>query len=815
MKKILFFLLFSFCLHSQAQFVTIPDPNFRAFLVANYPSCFNASQQMDTTCSGIVNEDTLEVSNLGISSIEGIGHFDKLKFFDCGSNNLTYLPTLPDSLRKLICYNNSLSVLPILPSGLKHIHAANCNFTTLPILPNGIQTVIFYSNQITSLTVLPNSIDTLVLTSNYLTNIDSLPINIKGLDCGNNQLITLPVLPQSLKILIFSNNNISNIPTLPSNLEYLYFRENNITNLPQLPNTIKHLVCSNNNIYLNKIPDSLVYLECYFNNLNYLPTLPNTLTYLHCSYNNLISLPILPAGLKEIFCVNNNLTSIPSLPNGLIYLFVENNPLLNCLPILPDSIQITTSSTSINCVPNLPPNLNQFPILPLCTSGSACEPQPTLSGKVFHDVNGNGFYDLGIDFTLFNRIISNSNGWVASSSPNGEYQMKLDSGVVNTFSLSPLYIYSNINPTSYTITPTSSGSQGNNYDFAVQLIPNIQDLRVDIANGPARPGFNQWVNVMANNVGTTNVSNATVKVLKPSTFTFINSIPAISTQIGDTLIWNNIKLNVFQQTGFAINWSIPSTAVIGTPYQIESWILPSVGDTTPANNYVMFNGVLQGSYDPNDKTVSKTIISTANLDEELKYTIRFQNTGTDTAFNIVVRDELSNNLDISTFKMLGASDNYSFLIREKGLLEVFFQNIQLPDSNINEPASHGFFEYSIKPKATMTANDSIFNTAQIYFDFNSPIITNTVVTKMIVTNINELSTIEANIFPNPTTGILNIELNETKATFTLTDINGRILIEKKFNQKDEINVNHLPAGIYIGKIKTNKGFKVVKIVKED
>jgi hypothetical protein len=75
--------------NAKAQFVTIPDPNFRTWLIQQYPSCFNASQQMDTTCSEIVNEDTVIVSNLGIQNLTGIQYFDSLITLKCYYNFLT------------------------------------------------------------------------------------------------------------------------------------------------------------------------------------------------------------------------------------------------------------------------------------------------------------------------------------------------------------------------------------------------------------------------------------------------------------------------------------------------------------------------------------------------------------------------------------------------------------------------------------------------------------------------------------------------------------------------------------------------------
>ncbi len=159
-----------------------------------------------------------------------------------------------------------------------------------------------------------------------------------------------------------------------------------------------------------------------------------------------------------------------------------------------------------------------------------------------------------------------------------------------------------------------------------------------------------------------------------------------------------------------------------------------------------------------DKSVSSEFLDPSMLDNELKYTIRFQNTGTDTAFTVMIRDTLSNNLDMSTFRILGASHNYSFIVRDNSLLEVFFQNILLPDSFTNEPKSHGFIQYAIKPKSTLAVGEEINNTAYIYFDFNSPVVTNTTNTKIVKTSIDDKVSIDADIYPNPNNGKVRVAL---------------------------------------------------------
>lgn len=135
-----------------------------------------------------------------------------------------------------------------------------------------------------------------------------------------------------------------------------------------------------------------------------------------------------------------------------------------------------------------------------------------------------------------------------------------------------------------------------------------------------------------------------------------------------------------------------------------------------------------GSFDPNDKTGYPKGLDPNNFIDTsttLNYKIRFQNTGTDTAFLVVIRDTLSQFLDPATIKMGAASHLYSWEILGNNTLQVVFENIMLADSNINEVGSHGFVKFKIDQQPNLDSGTSIENKAAIYFDFNEPVITNT------------------------------------------------------------------------------------------
>ena len=134
------------------------------------------------------------------------------------------------------------------------------------------------------------------------------------------------------------------------------------------------------------------------------------------------------------------------------------------------------------------------------------------------------------------------------------------------------------------------------------------------------------------------------------------------------------------------------------------------------------------SFDPNDKAVNPEGYTDKHFitpKDELEYMIRFQNTGTDTAFTVVIRDSISEHLDLSTLTSGASSHKYKFKIYGTGVAEWTFNNILLPDSNVNEPKSHGFIKYKINQKKNLEQGTVIENRAGIFFDMNPPVITNT------------------------------------------------------------------------------------------
>lgn len=219
--------------------------------------------------------------------------------------------------------------------------------------------------------------------------------------------------------------------------------------------------------------------------------------------------------------------------------------------------------------------------------------------------------------------------------------------------------------------------------------------------------------------------------------------------------------------------------------------------------------IVVGSWDPNDKSAVPTGYNPENIiraNTEIEYLIRFQNTGTDTAFRVEIRDTLSAFLDAASVRAGASSHNYRLDIRENGILNFIFDNIMLPDSNVDVAGSQGFIQFRIAQKADLPLGTVIENTASIYFDFNDPIVTNTVFHTigapfmMVGTQHAVNPLVQVRIQPNPmeTYAILGISGHRFQdGLLRLYSIDGKILQNRSFSG-NQVNIErmNMPAGNY-------------------
>ncbi len=222
-----------------------------------------------------------------------------------------------------------------------------------------------------------------------------------------------------------------------------------------------------------------------------------------------------------------------------------------------------------------------------------------------------------------------------------------------------------------------------------------------------------------------------------------------------------------------------------------------------------------GSFDPNQKTAVPTGAGSSHnilANQPIQYTIDFQNTGSDTAYRVLLRDVLSSNFDLNTFRPGYASHPCTWQIKGS-TLEVLFSPIALPDSNVNEPASHGFFSFNIDQKPNLPQGTYFENTADIIFDFNPPIYTNYVYHQIgkLTVKVDEPQLHAAlwQVLGNPTRDVATFQAMEEIAgekQFDLYDAAGRLVRSAQFSgQVFEFQRDMLEAGVYFFRIVEEKG----------
>ncbi|MBK7408884.1 MAG: hypothetical protein IPJ40_12995 [Saprospirales bacterium] len=216
-----------------------------------------------------------------------------------------------------------------------------------------------------------------------------------------------------------------------------------------------------------------------------------------------------------------------------------------------------------------------------------------------------------------------------------------------------------------------------------------------------------------------------------------------------------------------------------------------------------------GSLDPNDKSafpVGYRETHQITPETRLEYKVRFQNTGTDTAFIVIIRDTLSEWLDPASIRLQATSHPCDLQVLNDRRLVIHFPDILLPDSTTNEAASNGFVQFSIDQLPGNPIGEVIDNQASIYFDYNLPVITNEVFHTIGVDFVQDVSSANEvvhslrrlTVSPNPSDGPVHIQLSGAmNGQVILCDLGGRQLLKLPFqNGEALLEKGALAAGLY-------------------
>ena len=742
MTRVHFYFLFvsTLCSITTKAQVYIPDQGERDWLNATIPGIVDSNGVMDTLHPGIEQVHSLSFSSFQFGSelrLVGLQYLYELRNLYISTELIESLiiEGLPNTVDTLLLFTSDAAI-------------------SLPSLPQRMRSIAVYGMYNGSLTIaqMPDTIDMLI--------IDRIP-RLYWEEGGHIQHLILNEQASSLQL--------QSIVLPPFDAEIVNIRRVSMDSIDLSASTVRSLHLTDTEIGHVEWPMNVV--EIYMILQPYIPSdhFPSTLLSL------------------SAYVISG---CIPPLPEGLLSLatgWLPSNSV--CIPNWPESL-VDVMNTSFT---------QEYG--PYCSVlNSTCPGAlPGIAGRVFIDLNGNDVFDMGEPGLPQTSVTLQPNGNVVSCTPDGRWEVGVAPGNY-TISAASNYPYAlSTTPAEHTANVPNMGDADTDNDFAVTLIPDIQDLRVHLYADPARPGFDNQVYLRCENYGTTAV-DATVTFTFDVDQTWLGSSVAPTTTIGNTATWSFPAMPIGAVQQIVVDLNTAAIVPLGTAVTHTMIADPTSTDETPQDNVYAFNDSVVGSYDPNDKLLSPAVLTPIDValgETPIEYTIRFQNTGTYHAERVVILDTLSSELQWESMRFIASSHAHNWYITD-GVLHVIHNNIMLPESNANEPASHGFFTFSMLPKTNLGNGAVIENIAHIVFDFNEPIVTEPAVFMV---------DIGAGIAATTNGNALHVHPNPAQDRIQLT--NGMILPYRIMNALGQpmqqgllapgawLDVQALPAGAYI------------------
>lgn len=792
---------------------------------------------------------------------------ETLRELRCMNNEITSLPELINSnLDHLYCGGNQLTFLPVFPFFMQTIHCENNQLSNI-LLTDGIGSLDLNCshNNITEITTSADWLFFGLFDCSY-NDLTSLPFSqlqftsVNELNCSHNELTSLPIelVDWDLYSLDCSYNQISILHSelvQEGWLSELNCSNNQINWLPEFTEFISAFDCSNNN--LNCLPISLFWNvgtgDLIFtpgNNITCIPDGQNAEFY-----SDFFGLPICNASFM-------NGCDFRQVVQGSVFFDMDSDcspdfgefPLNNWVVESDQGTYAVTDSSGqysmwvypfttyelsisspvnnlfdITC-PNIPYTITpdtlqdtiadiNFPIevLEYCSwptvSLSATTHRPCFSNnhlQLYYCNDGTGVAeDAYIDLTVPANVILLSSSMPWNELGNDIYRFQL--GDLEIGECGSIHILDSVTCDLDLISHTEC--------FEAEIFP-ISDCfegdpkwnQASIKVNGACDGSN--IEFVIKNVGAGDMTESQPFTVYRNNQIF-SSEQSVSLPAGDSLIvpiiatGETFSLKLDQVEGHPGN-DMPRAIVEACgpePHALN--VIQSIVQNDQNDHIDIECVTFVASYDPNDKRVSPAGYGPLNFVNPevslLEYTIRFQNTGNDTAFNVQVIDTLpAQFVNPATFESLNSSHPYEVFMYDSGIVVWSFDNILLPDSNVNEPESNGFVKFKIRTREDLPLGTVINNTAAIYFDFNEAVITeNCFITlaeeESIITDLRQPE-VALTVVPNPfhESCLISFDREVNDGLVQVSDATGRIVFTKVPDRnKIIIDSEGLEPGVYL------------------
>lgn len=350
------------------------------------------------------------------------------------------------------------------------------------------------------------------------------------------------------------------------------------------------------------------------------------------------------------------------------------------------------------------------------------------------------------------------------------------------------------------------------YDLAVQLIPLTE----------ARAGFDAKYELLYSNKGTL-TTDGTVSLRIPHPLvSFLNASIQPDEISNNMLRWDFTDLQVFEQRSIILNFNLNSpvdspSLNSGDVLEWQAEISSEFEDHNIKDNRFLLSQPVVNSYDPNDKQCLEGQLLTPELiGEYVHYKIRFENIGTASAIHVIIEDEI--NLDVfelNTLQVISSSHNFITRITKPNNVKFVFENINLP---FEDEFNDGYVLFKIKTKDHLVVGDTIQNSAQIFFDFNEAVKTNTAQSQIVLnTSTYQIhqNKPEVNIYPNPSDNYIICSSSQAINQISIYQISGKLVLNKSIidgRHNSKIDLEELIPGIYIIKVRITEFEIIDKII---
>lgn len=448
----------------------------------------------------------------------------------------------------------------------------------------------------------------------------------------------------------------------------------------------------------------------------------------------------------------------------------------------------------------------------------------SASGMLFSDRNSNVIFD-GADLPLQDVFVEAQNqNRLTLSDEDGDYILLFkDPGVYNVQGILPAY-HSYQTPADGTypvvLYPAVPSSTGNNFGYLPDLTALDMTAKITALNR-ANPGSHAAYMINIKNIAPSAASGEVLFTFD-NRLNFISSSPPPASVNGNQISYSLSDLEWLQTQSVKLHFYLPPDLIsIGDTLKLIASVTVNGGaDFDPSNDADTLCQIVTGPFDPNYITVKpKGEGPGGNIPpstQQLEYTIHFQNVGNDTAKNVTILNLIGTDLDLASINVTGFSHPYKIALVDDGRkIKWSFLNIKLPDSTTNPIESSGFIRYTIKP-GTHLNGTKFRNNADIFFDYNQPVRTNTTVNTIKI----PVVSIPAEIQNDFCGGRIWVNRDQLRLQFNnidkykidIFDLNGQNLYGLYIYHKEAlIPLENLPPGAYIVSVQSESCSRSAKL----